>query len=240
MKPLEGRIALITGASRGIGAAAARALAAAGAHCICTAKTKGALEELDDEIRALGGKASLVPLNLKHSKKVDALGPSLYQHFDRLDIFVSSAGLLGPLSPLHHIADADFENLMEINLLAQWRLMRTVTPLLARSPSARGIIMVCDAGQTPQAYWGPYAAADAGRSAMALTWAREHAASTTCINLFDPGPVATKLRAKAFPGEVASTITQPDDLAPAFVRMAHPDFTANAERFSFPLPQTTS
>ncbi|MEO0619744.1 MAG: SDR family NAD(P)-dependent oxidoreductase [Pseudomonadota bacterium] len=234
MKTLEGRNALVTGASRGIGAAAARALAATGAHCICTARSKAALEELDDEIRGAGGTATLVPLNLRHDAKIDALGPSLFERFGKLDIFVSAAGLLGPLSPLHHIADADFTNVMQVMVHAQWRLMRTLTPLLAQSDDGRAIVVVCAAGQNPKAYWSPYASADAARSAMAISWAHELAASGVKVNLFDPGAVATKLRAKAYPGEDEKTITQPDQLADAFVALAAPTLTATATRFTYP------
>ncbi|MEL7543710.1 MAG: SDR family NAD(P)-dependent oxidoreductase [Pseudomonadota bacterium] len=234
MMTLDGRTALITGASRGIGAAAARALAAAGAHCICVARSKAALEELDDEIRAAGGTATLVPLNLRHDAKIDALGPNLYERFGKLDIFVSAAGLLGPLSPLHHIADTDFANVMQVMVHAQWRMMRTLTPLLPQSDAGRAIVVVCDAGQNPKAYWSPYASADAARSAMALSWAHEIAASGAKVNLFDPGPVATKLRAKAYPGEDEKSITQPDDLAAAFVALASPTLDVTATRFTYP------
>ena len=161
MKKLDGKIALITGASRGIGAAVAKTYAKQGAHCVLLARTKGALEELDDEIKTLGGSATLVPMNLKHDKKVDALGPTMFERFGKLDIFVGNAGILGPLSPLHTVADADWANVLDINLNANWRLLRTLTPLLEKAEAGRAILLTSGAATKNRAYWGPYAVSKA-------------------------------------------------------------------------------
>ncbi|MGI9405255.1 MAG: SDR family NAD(P)-dependent oxidoreductase [Hyphomicrobiaceae bacterium] len=233
MKRLDGKIALITGASRGIGAAIAKAYAREGAHCILLARTRGALEELDDEIGELGGTATLVPMNLKHDKKVDALGPSLFERFAKLDIFVANAGILGPLSPLPHVADDDWTNVLNINLTANWRLIRTLGPLLERSKAGRAIFLTSGAVTKNRAYWGPYTVSKAALEALAKTWAAEVETTDIRVNLVNPGPVATGMRAKAMPGEDPSTIPQPDDLGELFVKLALPDLTANGEVFDY-------
>ncbi len=233
MKKLDGKIALITGASRGIGAAIARAYAREGAHCVLLARTKGALEELDDEIRALGGTATLLPMNLKHDKKVDALGPTLFERFGKLDIFVGNAGLLGPLSPLHNVSDTDWANVMTINVNANWRLIRTLSPLLEKADAGRAMLLTSGAVAKNRAYWGPYTVSKAALEALAKTWAAEVATTNVRVNLVNPGPVATQMRAKAMPGEDPTTIPQPDDLEDLFVKLALPDVTANGEVFSY-------
>jgi len=233
MKKLDGKIALITGASRGIGAAVARAYAREGAHCVLLARTKAALEELDDEINALGGSATLVPMNLKHDKKIDSLGPTLHERFGKLDILVANAGILGPLSPLHHIADTDWTNVLNINLNANWRLIRTLTPLLERSETGRAILLTSGAAQRIRAYWGPYAVSKAAIEALGKTWAAEVATTNMRVNLINPGPVATKMRAKAMPGEDPVTIPQPDDLGDLFVKLAASDLDSNGEIFDY-------
>lgn len=233
MKRLDGKYALITGASRGIGAAIARAYAREGAHCILLARTTGALEELDDEIKDLGGSATIVPMNLKHDKKIDALGPTLFERFGKLDVFVANAGLLGPLSPLHHVADTDWANVMNINVNANWRLIRTLTPLLEQSEAGRAIMLTSGAVNKNRAYWGPYTVSKAALEALAKTWAAEVATTNVRVNLVNPGPVATQMRAKAMPGEDPQTIPQPDDLGELFVQLALPEVTANGETFTY-------
>lgn len=233
MKQLDGKIALITGASRGIGAAIARAYAREGAHCILLARTKAALEELDDEIRELGGSATLLPMNLKHDKKIDALGPTLFERFGKLDVFVANAGLLGPLSPLNHVADTDWANVMNININANWRLVRTLSPLLEKSDAGRAIFLTSGAVSKNRAYWGPYTVSKAALEALAKTWAAEVATTNVRVNLVNPGPVATQMRAKAMPGEDPSTIPQPDDLGPLLVKLAKEDVTTNGDIYTF-------
>ncbi|MEE9589002.1 MAG: SDR family NAD(P)-dependent oxidoreductase [Hyphomicrobiaceae bacterium] len=230
---LTDRIALITGASRGIGRAVALAFAREGAHVVLLARTRGALEEVDDEIRAAGGAATLVPMNLKHAQKVDALGPSLFERWGKLDILVANAGVLGPLSPLHHVTDADWQNVLDINLSANWRLIRTLDPLLRRSDAGRAIFVTSGAARNHKAYWGPYAVSKAALEAMAKIYAAEHATTNVGVNLVNPGPIATAMRAKAFPGEDPGTLPKPEDLADLFVTLASPECEETGRHYDF-------
>lgn len=232
-KRLEGRLALVTGASRGIGRAAAVAFARAGAHVVLLARTVGGLEEVDDEIRALGGAATLVTMDLSQADKVDQLGPSIYQRWGKLDILVGNAGILGPLSPLPHITSDAFASVIDINLTANWRLMRTLEPLLRRSDAGRAIFVSSGAARTHMAYWGPYSAAKAGLEALAKVWAVELASTPVKVNLINPGPIRTSMRAKAFPGEDAAKLKTPEDIAPLFVKLADPGFTETGKLFKF-------
>ncbi len=236
-KPLAGRVALITGATRGIGRAVALAYAKAGAHLVLTGRTSGALEEIDDEIRKVEGKnsagATLVTLNLKHGDKIDTLGPTLYQRFGKLDILVGCAGILGPLSPLGHITTDAWNEIVEINLTANWRLIRTLDPLLQRSDAGRAIFVTSGAASGANAYWGPYAVTKAGLETLAKTYAEENANTNVRVNLISPGPIRTRMRAKAFPGEDAMTLKTPEDIAPLFVELALPTHTANARIHDF-------
>jgi NAD(P)-dependent dehydrogenase (short-subunit alcohol dehydrogenase family) len=230
---LAGRIALITGASRGIGRAAALALAREGAHVVILARTVGALEELDDEVRMGGGTATLVELDLSRGDRLDALGPSLYQRWDRLDILVGNAGVLGPVSPLAHVTTDAWASVLDINLTANWRLIRTCDPLLRRSEAGRAIFVGSNTSAEAAAYWGPYATSKAGLETLVKTYAREIENTPVRVNLIDPGPVRTALRAKAFPGEDPMTLPAPEDVAPLFVRLALPELTDNGRVFKF-------
>ncbi len=230
---LANRIALITGASRGIGRAVARHYAREGAHVVLLARTTGALEEVDDEIRALGGQATLVPLDLGDGETVDALGPSLYQRWQRLDILVANAGVLGPLTPLAHTRDEDWRQTLEINLTANWRLIRTLDPLLRRSDAGRAIFVTSGAARTCRAYWGTYSVSKAALEALVRCYAAEIANTPVRVNLLNPGPVATAMRAKAFPGEDPATLPQPDDLAELFVQLALPQLQENGRTYDY-------
>lgn len=230
---LAGRIALITGASRGIGRAAALELAREGAHVIILARTVGALEELDDEVRALGSTATLVELDLQKGDRVDALGPSLYQRWERLDVLVGNAGVLGPLSPLPHVTADAWTSVLDVNLTANWRLIRTLDPLLRRSDAGRAIFVGSAAAAEPTAYWGPYATSKAGLETLVKTYAEEVENTAVRVNLIYPGPVRTAMRAKAFPGEDPTTLPTPEDVAPMFVDLALPSVTANGRIFEF-------
>ena len=233
---LDGRIALITGATRGIGHAVAIAYAKAGAHLILTGRTSGAIEELDDEIKAATGKAessSLITLNLKHGDKIDGLGPALYQRFGKLDILVSCAGVLGPLTPLGHLKSDAWAETLDINLSANMRLIRTLDPLLQKSDAGRAIFVTSGAAEAKNAYWGPYAVSKAGLDALVKTYAQEIANSNVRANLLSPGPIRTAMRAKAFPGEDAATLKTPEEIAPVFVRLADPKLTENGRIFNF-------
>ena len=220
MKRLDGRIALVTGASRGIGRAVALALAREGAHVIITGRTVGALEELDDEIQAAGGSATIMQLDLKKLDKVDQIGPTLYQRWGRLDILVGNAGMLGTLTPLAHVTDAAWTDVMAVNLTANWKLMRTLDPLLQRSDAGRAIFVTSGAAAKSTAYWGLYAATKSALETLVKTYAAENATTKVRANLINPGATRTNMRAKAFPGEDAATLPTPDEIAPLFVELA--------------------
>lgn len=224
---LKDRIALITGASRGLGRAAALAFAREGAHVIAVARTSGALEELDDEIGAAGGSATLVRLNLAHGSKVDALGPTVFQRWGKLDILVANAGILGPLTPIGHVNERDWAQVLDINLTANWRLIRTLDPLLRKSDAGRAIFVTSGAARNCRPYWGPYSISKAALEALVKTYAGEVAETSVRANLLNPGAVATAMRAKAMPGEDPDTLVKPEDIASAFVEMALPGFNDN-------------
>jgi NAD(P)-dependent dehydrogenase (short-subunit alcohol dehydrogenase family) len=232
-KRLTGRLALVTGASRGLGRAVALAFAREGAHVIIAARTEGALEELDDEIRGAGGKATILRLDLKAGDRIDQLGPTLYQRWGKLDILVAAAGLLGPLSPLPHVTADAWAAVIDTNLNANWRLMRTLDPLFRLSESPRAIFVTSGAASGDTAYWGPYAVSKAGLEALAKTYAAEVANTPVRVSIVDPGPMRTAMRARAFPGEDAQTLTAPDEVAPLFVELALPSSTVNGEVVSF-------
>ena len=229
---LAGRVALITGASRGLGAAIARAYAREGAHVVLLARTVGALEEVDDEIRAHGGSATLMPQDLRQLDQLDLLGPTLHERFGSLDIFVANAAELGPLSPLGHYQPRVWSSVFDTNVHANWRLMRTLEPLLRASPGGRALIVTTDVARNPRPFWGPYAASKAALENMTMSWANELAKTSVRVNLLDPGPVATGLRARAYPGEPPETVSTPADAAQMFVAPATAEFTANATLIS--------
>jgi len=236
----DGKVALVTGASRGIGRAIAKALALQGAHVVATARTQGALEELDDEVRAAGGvPLSILPFDLdKQLGEIDTLGPTIYQRWQKLDIFVGNAGLLGPLSPLGHIKEGDWALTLQINLTANWRLIRTLDPVLKLSPAGRVLFVTSGAAQRARAYWGPYSVSKAGLDALAKTYAHENASTNIRVNLLDPGKIRTHMRAKAYPGEEPSTLPPPDVLVPLALSLLTPETTASGEIFTF-APETS-
>jgi NAD(P)-dependent dehydrogenase (short-subunit alcohol dehydrogenase family) len=229
--PPGGRIALVTGASRGIGRAVALALSAAGAHVVLTARTQGALEELDDSIRAAGGTATLVPLDLADGDGIDRLGAGLFERYRRLDVLIGNAAILGPLSPVGHIDLHSWEQLLAINVTANWRLIRAMDPLLRQSGAGRAVFVTSGIGQHPRAYWAGYGTTKAALDHLVRSWALELASTPVRANLINPGPVATAMRARAMPGEDPTTIPTPDDVAPHIVAMAGADFTANGTIF---------
>jgi len=234
-KPLEGRIALVTGASRGIGAATAIALSRLGARCVLLARTQGGLEETDDAIRAEGGEATLIPFDLvKEAEKIDALGPSIVERFGRLDILVHNAGALGKLTPVAHIEPRDWADTVGVNLTASWRLIRTCDPPLRTSDAGRAVFVTTGRVPRPKAYWGAYGATKAGMEHLVETWAQEVAMTPLRVNLFDPGIVATAMRALAMPGEDPATIPKPEQIAPLIAELCTPAETRHAERVSAP------
>jgi len=224
-KRLKDRIALITGASRGIGRAVAEKFADEGAHVLLLARNRKALEEVDDRVRAAGGKATLIPLDLADGKAIDALGPSLYERFGKLDVLVGNAAILGRLSPLTHIPSELWEKSFAINVTANWRLIRTLDPLLRRSDSGRVIFVTSGAAGEGRAYWAPYAVTKAALEVLARTYANETRDSAVKVNVIDPGATATRMRAEAYPGEDQSKLRTPAQAAEAFVPLAMPDFT---------------
>ncbi|MBN9532157.1 MAG: SDR family NAD(P)-dependent oxidoreductase [Alphaproteobacteria bacterium] len=232
-KPLENRIALVTGASRGIGRAAALALAAQGAHVIAIARTVGGLEELDDEIRKSGGSATLVPLNLKDFAALDRLGASIFERWGRLDAFLGNAGMLGVLTPLGHLEPKVFQELLDINVTANWRLIRSLDPLLKQSDAGRALFMSSTVARKPRAFWGGYAMSKAALESLALTYAAECEGSAVRVNLFNPGGVRTAMRARAMPGEDPSTLPRPADIAPVIVDLLSPACTRHGELINY-------
>lgn len=234
-KPLAGQVALVTGASRGLGAALAVELARRGAHCVLVARTQGGLEETDDAIRAEGGSATLLPFDLagKEADKIDSFGPSLVERFGRLDILAHVAGALGSLTPIAHIQPRDWTQLVGVNMNATWRLIRTCDPPLRAAPAGRAVFVTTGRVQRPKPYWGPYGATKAGMEHLVKTWAMEVAESRLRVNLFDPDVVATKMRAQAMPGEDPATIAQPADVAPSLADLCMPAEARQGETVLF-------
>ena len=231
--PLQDRVALVTGASRGIGAALALELAKLGAQLVLIARTQGGLEEVDDAIRAATGRgATLLPLDLQKDadKQLDFVGPSIVERFGRLDILVHNAGALNKLTPVAHIEPKDWAEVMAVNLTAAWRMIRTCDPPLRASDAGRAVFLTTGRVLRPKAYWGMYGAAKAGMEHQVQTWAQEVAKTPLRVNLADPGVVATRMRATAMPGEDPASIAQPADIAPALAALCLPSETRHGER----------
>jgi len=233
-KPLTSRIALVTGASRGIGYFTARALAKAGAHVIAVARTQGGLEELDDEIRKDGGSATLVPLNLTDSDGIVRLAAALHERHGKLDILVGNAGVAGPSSPLGHIELKSWNDVMAINLSANFQLIRCMEPLLRQSDAGRAVFITSAAASQANAYLGPYAASKAALETLARAWAHETASTPLRVNLFNPGPTRTRVRATVFPGEDPLTLETPDQVAELILPMCAPAWTETGRLYDYP------
>jgi NAD(P)-dependent dehydrogenase (short-subunit alcohol dehydrogenase family) len=231
---LNGRITLVTGASRGIGYAAAKALAAAGSHVVALARTQGALEALDDEIKSAGGTCSLVPGDLRDFDQIDRLGGLLNERYGRLDGLLCNAGVLGDITPANHVTPKDWMRIIDVNMTAPYRLIRSLDPLLRESENGRAVFVTSSVARAPRAYWGAYAASKAGMETFVRCWAEEIADITKVkVNLLNPGGTKTQMRAKAMPGEDASTLPTPDDIAPLIVEMLSPDYAAHDHCISF-------
>jgi NAD(P)-dependent dehydrogenase (short-subunit alcohol dehydrogenase family) len=233
-QPLADRLAVVTGASRGIGRAAALALAEAGAHVIAVARTQGALEELDDAIREKGGSATLVPLDLKDMDALDRLGAAIYERWGKLDVFIGNGAILGPITPIGHVPPAAWDDVMAINVTANWRLIRSLDPLLRKSDAGRAILVSSGASWNCRAYWGPYSVSKAAIDALGRTYAHETASTPIKVMMVNPGPLRTRMRAAAMPGEDPLTLKTPEDLAPHFVRLSSPDWSESGKLFDFP------
>jgi len=226
---LEGRVALITGASRGIGRAVALRFAAEGAHPILVARTQGALEEVDDEIRAMGGSATLVPADLTEFDAIDRMGGAIFERFGRLDVLVGNAGVLGVLGPLAHGDPKMWDNVMAINVTANWRLIRSFDPLLRASDTGRAIFVTSGAATADRAYWSAYAVSKAALEAMVRTYAADMDSTSVRVNMINPGATRTGLRAEAYPGEGPETLKTPDSITGLFVDLAETACTMNGQ-----------
>jgi NAD(P)-dependent dehydrogenase (short-subunit alcohol dehydrogenase family) len=226
---LAGKIALITGASRGIGAAVAERFAREGAHVVLAARTVGGLEEVDDVVRAVGGSATLVPVDLRDFIKIDELAAALSNRWGRLDILVGNAAEFGVFSPLGHIDPATWNEVVDLNLTSNWRLIRAMDPLLRAAPAGRAIFVTSGVARGVFPYWGPYAVSKAGLEMLVKIYAGEVAKTRVRANLIDPGIVRTRLRARAFPGEDPAALPSPESVADAFLALALAECTRNGQ-----------
>lgn len=234
-RPLEGRIALVTGASRGIGRSVALGLAGAGAHVIAAARTVGALEELDDAIKAAGGTATLVPIDLKDLEAVDRFAPAIAQRWGKLDIFVGNAGVLGPISPVAHIDSKTFEDVFRVNVSANFRLLKALDPSLRATDAGRVVMISSGAARRVRAFWGAYAASKAALEALVRAYAAETMNITNVrAMLLNPGPMRTAMRAAAMPGEDAAKLPHPDALVPSVLKLVSPEWQETGKLFDFP------
>ena len=224
---LAGRIAVVTGASRGFGRAVAVELAREGAHVICVARTVGGLEETDDLIRAAGGQATLVPLDLRDFDKIDQLGATLYGRYGRTDILVGNAATMGALQPLAQAKPAEWQQVFDLNVTANYRLIRIFDPLLRASDAGRAVFVTTGLARVDRPYFGPYAASKAALERMAQDYAREVEITPVRVNLFDPGILRTRMRAAAYPGEDPLTVQTPESVAPALAALCLPAETRN-------------
>jgi NAD(P)-dependent dehydrogenase (short-subunit alcohol dehydrogenase family) len=232
-QPLANRIALVTGASRGIGYATALALAHAGAHVVAVARTVGGLEELDDAIRAAGGSATLVPLDLKDHEGIVRLAGALTERYRRLDILIGNAGILGPLSPLGHVEPKAWDDVMAVNVTANWHLIRAMDMLLRLSDAGRVVFVSSGVGATPRAYWGPYAVSKAALDALARTYAAETVSTNVRVNLLRPGSTRTRMRAAAMPGEDPMTLKTAEPVAEKIVALCLPELQETGRVYDF-------
>jgi NAD(P)-dependent dehydrogenase (short-subunit alcohol dehydrogenase family) len=233
LHPLAGKIALVTGASRGIGYATSLVLARKGAHVVAVARTVGGLEELDDAIGAGGGSATLVPLDLKDYAGITRLGGALAERYGRLDILIGNAGLLGPLSPLSHVEPRAWDDVIAVNVTANWHLIRSMDALLRASEAGRVVFVTSGIATDPRAYWGPYTVSKAALNAMARTYAAETASTDVRVNLLSPGPTRTRMRATAMPGEDPLSLKSPDAVAEKVVDMCLPQFQETGRTYDF-------
>jgi NAD(P)-dependent dehydrogenase (short-subunit alcohol dehydrogenase family) len=231
---LSGRIALITGASRGIGAATALALARAGAHVVAVARTVGGLEELDDAVRTAGGTATLVPLDLTDTEGIIRLAAALQERYRRLDVLIGNAGLVGPSSPLDHVQPNDWKAVMAVNVTANWHLIRAMNALLRASDAGRAVFISSGAAHNMRAYRGPYSVSKAALEALVRTYAAETESTPVRVNLVNPGPTRTRMRAQVMPGEDPMTLPPPQAVAEKIVALCLPGFTASGRLYDYP------
>jgi NAD(P)-dependent dehydrogenase (short-subunit alcohol dehydrogenase family) len=231
--PLSNRIALVTGASRGIGHATALALARAGAHVVMVARTQGGLEELYDEIEKAGGTATGVPIDLKDYTAIDRLGATLNERFGKLDVLVANAGILGALTPMSHVEPKVWDDVMAVNVTANYRLIRSLDPLLQKSDAGRAVFLTSGAAWVANAYWGPYSVSKAAVELMARIYAAETASTNLRVNIFNPGPIRTRMRAAAMPGEDPMTLDTPENVAEKILDLCVPGYTETGTLYNY-------
>ena len=232
-KPLVGRVTLVTGASRGIGYQTAIALAKAGSHIIATARTQGGLEDLDDTIRKSGGECTIVPMDLKQADGIDQLGATIHERWGRLDGLLANAGVLGEMAPLPHITPKKWDETFAVNVTANFRLIRSLDSLLRASPAGRAVFVSSHSAVSRKAYWGLYAASKSALDAMVQSYAQETEQTNLRVNLINPGPIRTQMRAKAMPGEDPDTLAYPADIAPHIIPLLSPDWGTHGQIIDF-------
>ena len=238
---LKNRIAVVTGASRGIGRAVAIGLAKQGAHVVAVARTQGALEELDDAIRSAGGEAAtLVPIDLRDADALDRLGAAIYERWGKLDIFIGNGGTLGPITPLGHVTPKEWDQVMAVNVTANWRLIRSFDPLLQKSDAGRVVLLSSGASWKRLAYWWPYSVSKSAVDALGVTYAHETQNTPIKVMLVNPGPIRTDMRAAAMPGEDPMTLETPEDLAPHILAMASSDWQVSGQIYDHPSKKVLS
>jgi NAD(P)-dependent dehydrogenase (short-subunit alcohol dehydrogenase family) len=230
---LAGKIAVVTGASRGLGRATALALAKQGCHIIATARTQGGLEELDDEIKAAGSTATLVPMNITDYAGIDRLGAAIFERWNKLDILVGNAAVLGKLTPVAHLDQKIWDDVMTVNVTANYRLLRSLDPLLRMAPHGRAVFVTSGVAHSTPAYWGGYAISKAALEAMVKTYAAETVTSQVKANLFSPGPTRTKMRAEAMPGEDPMTLPSADEVAEQIIPLCTDEFVDTGAVYKF-------
>lgn len=231
---LAGKIVLVTGASRGIGYHAALEAGRRGAHVIAVARTVGGLEELDDEIQKAGGSTTLVPADLRDFDSIDRLGRAIFERWGHLDALIGNAGMLNTVSPLAHVDPKEFEQVFALNVTANYRLIRSMDLLLRQAEAGRALFLSSGVVNRAQAYWGPYTATKAALEALVKVYAEEMRSTPVKVNLLNPGPLRTALRAKGWPGEDVETLKRPSVVAPDVIRMISPEFTESGTLFDFP------
>lgn len=228
---LKGKIALVTGASKGIGYHLSLELAKRGAHVIAVARSVTGLEELDDAISTVAGSCTLVPLDLHDMAAIDRLGGEINERWGKLDILVANAGVLGVISPITHLEALTFDDVMTINVTSQWRVIRAVDPLLQKSSAGRAIVISSGVAHTARAFWGCYAASKAALEVLARCWAEETKQTPLRVNVVNPGATQTGMRSQAMPGEDPLTLPSAEDVARSIMHLTSDQLTETGQLY---------